>query len=125
MSWRSNSSTSSKLWATRRIRSITHQSLHPIRRHTSSNLAVRIGYAAKSHSGGLAMPDGYQLKGSLPAVTFAPVRELHGLALRTNDIWIDEQAAEVYAVLQGRPCSIPTIPSCGKRIPSCAPLANP
>ena len=71
------------------------------------------------------MPDGYQLKGSLPAVTFAPVRELHGLALRTNDIWIDEQAAEVYAVLQGRPCSIPTIPSCGKRIPSCAPLANP
>ncbi len=37
----------------------------------------------------------------LKQFTFTPVRVLHGLALRTNDIWVDEQAAKVYAVYMG------------------------
>jgi hypothetical protein len=37
----------------------------------------------------------------LKQFTFTPIRELHGLALRTNDIWVDEQAAKVYAVYRG------------------------
>ena len=37
----------------------------------------------------------------LKGFSFTPVRDLTGLALRTNDIWVDEHEGKVYAVYRG------------------------
>lgn len=37
----------------------------------------------------------------LKRFTFTPVRDLPGLALRTNDIWVDERESKLYAVYRG------------------------